>query len=77
MSKDEVIERMLALKILTKTTGVRTTRTQGELLESLPGPLLAEVALELARYEKLLPLFYDKSGTKREDNANHNTPAVR
>lgn len=73
MSKDEIVERIVALKVLTKATGVRTTRTQGELLESLPGPLLAEVALELGRYERMLPLFYDKRSTKREDNAR--TPA--
>ena len=66
MTKDEVVERIVALKILTKATGVKTTRTQGELLESLPGPVLAEVAVELARYERMLPLFYDTRATKEK-----------
>lgn len=70
MSTEEVFDRVIALRALTKSTGVRTTRTQGQLLESLSGPQLAEVALMLDRAEQLSPLFYDK---KREENARTTT----
>ena len=47
MTADEAVERILALRQLTIDTGCVTRRTQSELLASLPGDVLAEVALKL------------------------------
>jgi hypothetical protein len=47
MTAEEVVERILALRALTKETGCITRRTQNELLASLPGDVLAEVAVKL------------------------------
>jgi len=43
----EAVERIRALRDLTAGQGVRTTRTQNEILASLPSDVLAAVALEL------------------------------
>ena len=45
----DALERILALRQLTRTTHVQTHRTQREILQSLNGPALAEVSLELSR----------------------------
>jgi hypothetical protein len=45
----DALERILALRQLTRTTHVQTHRTQREILQSLNGPDLAEVSLELSR----------------------------
>ena len=45
----DALDRILALRKLTKETHVQTHRTQREILQSLNGPDLAEVSLELSR----------------------------
>jgi hypothetical protein len=46
---DSVVERITALRELTKATGTQTTRTQNEILRALPDDVLAEVAVRLKR----------------------------
>ena len=48
MTADEVVERIIALRQITEQTGCITTRTQGNLLQSLPDDLLLEVSAKLA-----------------------------
>jgi hypothetical protein len=52
MTADEAVERIIALRELTKETGCITRRTQNELLASLPGDVLAEVAVKLNQYRE-------------------------
>jgi hypothetical protein len=49
MTAAEALERILALRKLTRETDVYTNRTQREILKSLSGPDLAEVSLALSR----------------------------
>jgi hypothetical protein len=49
MTRDEAVERVIALTELSKATGTQTTRTINQLLQGLPGPLLMDVAVELKR----------------------------
>ncbi len=46
---DTIVERITALRELTKATGTQTTRTQNEILRALPDDVLAEVAVRLKR----------------------------
>jgi len=55
MTADEAVERILPLRQLTAETGCVTRRTQSELLASLPGDVLAEVALRLPATERNRP----------------------
>jgi hypothetical protein len=43
------LERIIALRKLTRETHIQTHRTQREILQSLTGPDLAEVSLELSK----------------------------
>jgi hypothetical protein len=52
MTADEAVERILALRELTNQTGCITKRSQNELLASLPGDVLAEVAVKLSQFRK-------------------------
>ncbi|MGH9521050.1 MAG: hypothetical protein ACRD3E_00810 [Terriglobales bacterium] len=52
MSVDEVVERILALREITRITGMITKRAQNELLASLPDKTLTEVAVRLQRNER-------------------------
>jgi hypothetical protein len=45
----DALERILALRQLTRTTHVQAHRTQREILQSLTGPDLAEVSLPLSK----------------------------
>jgi hypothetical protein len=45
----DALERILALRKLTRETHVQTYKTQREILQSLNGPDLAEVSLGLSR----------------------------
>ena len=45
----DALERILALRQLTRETHVQTHRSQREILQSLPGPDLAEVSLALSK----------------------------
>ena len=45
----DALERILALRKLTRESHVHTHRTQREILQSLTGPDLAEVSLALSR----------------------------
>jgi len=49
MSTTEIVERIIALRELTEATGTKTTKTVNDLLQSLDGPQLLEVATELKR----------------------------
>ena len=49
MTATEAVERILALRKLSDECGVITRRTQSELLASLTGETLTEVALQLDR----------------------------
>jgi hypothetical protein len=48
-SAHDGLERILALRKLTRETHVQTHRTQREILQSLNGPDLAEVSLALSK----------------------------
>jgi hypothetical protein len=56
------LDRVLALRRLTKQTGVKTYRSEREILESLPADVLAAVALNLNEQTK---------PTKESDNEPH------
>jgi hypothetical protein len=43
------LERIIALRKLTRETQIQTHRTQREILQSLTGPDLTEVSLELSK----------------------------
>jgi hypothetical protein len=45
----DALDRILALRKLTRETHVQTYKTQREILQALSGPDLAEVSLELSR----------------------------
>lgn len=47
------VERILALQELSRLTGVKTYRTVNDILTSLPGDVLAAVALELKNRKEL------------------------
>ncbi len=47
-----VLDRVLALRRLTQQTGVKTYRSERELLESLPADVLAAVAMHLNQQTK-------------------------
>jgi hypothetical protein len=51
---DAIAEKILALRQLTAETGTATTRTQNDILRSLPDDVLAEVAVRLKRSATLL-----------------------
>jgi hypothetical protein len=51
---DAIVERITALRELTRATGTVTTKTQNGILQSLPNDVLAEVALRLKRSATLL-----------------------
>lgn len=44
---DRVAKQIRALRNLTATSGTRTTKTQNDILQSLPNDVLAAVALKL------------------------------
>ena len=46
---DAMVEKILALRDLTRETGTITTRSQNNILQSLPDDVLAEVSLRLKR----------------------------
>ncbi|HKF05418.1 MAG TPA: hypothetical protein VKB49_24075 [Candidatus Sulfotelmatobacter sp.] len=52
MTANEAVEKILALRQLTTDTGCVTRRSQSELLASLPGDVLTEVALKLRQMTK-------------------------
>jgi hypothetical protein len=56
------LDRVLALRRLTQQTGVKTYRSEREILESLPADVLAAVALNLNEQRK---------PTKDSDNEPH------
>ena len=45
------VERLHALREITRTTGTRTTRAQNTILQQLPDEVLTEVALLLHKRE--------------------------
>jgi hypothetical protein len=49
----EALKRIIALQDLSKLSGVKTYRTVNEILASLPGDVLAAVALELKNRKEL------------------------
>jgi hypothetical protein len=49
LSAKEAANRILALRELTRVSGTATTRTQNEILRSLSGNVLTEVALLLQK----------------------------
>jgi hypothetical protein len=52
MSKtEEIIEKVVALRELTKSTGTRTTRTVNDLLQKLTDAELVEVAVGIKKEE--------------------------
>lgn len=48
MTADEVVQKILSLRDVTRATGCMTRRAQSQLLASLPDDLLLEVACRLA-----------------------------
>jgi hypothetical protein len=50
---DAVVERIIALRDVTRTTGTITKRSQSLILQKLPDDVLAEVAVRIARQEAL------------------------
>ena len=46
---DAIVERITALRELTRATGTVTTKTQNQILQALPNDVLAEVAVRLKR----------------------------
>jgi len=54
MTVEEAVERITALRELTAQTGTKTTRSQNEILQSLPDEVLAELALRLKRASVLV-----------------------
>jgi hypothetical protein len=53
---DAIVERITALRELTKATGTVTTKTQNQILQALPSDVLAEVAVRLKRASMLAAL---------------------
>ena len=58
------LDRVLALRRLTKQTGVMTYRSEREILESLPADVLAAVALHLNEQTK--PIKKDSDNEPRQ-----------
>jgi hypothetical protein len=51
---DAIVERITALRDLTRETGTATTRTQHDILRALPDEVLTEVAVRLKRASALV-----------------------
>ncbi len=59
------LDRVLALRRLTKQTGIATYKSERAILESLPPDVLAAVALNLNEQQKPTPM------TRTNDNEPH------
>jgi hypothetical protein len=54
MTIEEIVERVIALRWVEKTSGMKTGRSQQTILRALPDAELAEVSVRLKRYEQEL-----------------------
>jgi hypothetical protein len=59
---DEIAEKIVALRELTKSTGTETTRSQNQILRALPDDVLGEVAVRIKRLTQTQVLVSSLSG---------------
>ncbi len=65
-TKEQALDRLIALEEVTQATGVMTNKTRNQILASLPAETLAEVAHELRQRRVLADALLRKMNKQHE-----------